>query len=392
MAIIAIPTINSQSSNKGAPLPIKDAATVLAVGVAVASVLSAGYYYLMLKFTSFLVKSTFYFAILSNFLLAALFFYQKQYVGGIIWVVLAFVFAFIYWSWRSRIPFAILMLENVLGVANQFPSLFLVALVQLVFTIGWVVLWSITFVGLTIKFSTTTSNNTNSTNVPQIILSLCIVLLLDAGHRAKMTDWELAKLNVLNPQQTLRAIAQNARNESARDGNIIGVFIAACLACLLQMLGDLVEYFNVYAFAEVAIYGKDYCSAAKDTWNLVKRKGVDAIINDSLIGNVLGMGTLLIGVLCAAVGGLYVAFSDSVKSNWYQWAGTSDPAGVIALSAIICLMIGLAIFGSISSIINSGVATTFVCLAEDPYALARTKPALFQEIQRVYPQINMYVS
>ena len=32
------------------------------------------------------------------------------------------------------------------------------------------------------------------------------------------------------------------------------------------------------------------------------------------------------------------------------------------------------------SIILSGVATTFVCLAEDPDALARTKPELYDAV------------
>jgi hypothetical protein len=52
----------------------------------------------------------------------------------------------------------------------------------------------------------------------------------------------------------------------------------------------LLEYFNHYAFTQVAIYGKDFCTAAKDTWNLVKQRGMDAVINDNLIGNVLSSG------------------------------------------------------------------------------------------------------
>ncbi|KXS11728.1 DUF580-domain-containing protein [Gonapodya prolifera JEL478] len=439
LAAIAIPAINASSSGSSGPLPVKDAAIVIGLGVGTASLMSAFYYWLMMKFPGFLVRATFVFAIISNFLLAAFFFVQRQWGAGIIWVVLAIIFAWVYWSWRSRIPFAILMLENVLDVASRYPSLFVVAFVQLVFTIGWVILWSITVVGLTVKFAApNSSTGSNSASAPQIILWVYSIfsmywvaqVIANVGHVTTAglyaTYYFLGiqnpasgtvDINVSSPVlasfkrasttsfgsicfgslliaiiQTLRAIAENSRNRSADNGNLIGVFIGACLACLLQMLGDLVEYFNVYAFAEVAIYGKDYCSAAKDTWNLVKRKGVDAIINDSIVGNVLGMGTLLVGVLSAAVGGVYVAFSDSVKANWFRWAGTTNPAGVIVLGAVVCLMIGFAIFGCVASIINAGVATTFVCMAEDPYALARTKPALFQEIQRVYPQINFYVS
>ena len=32
-----------------------------------------------------------------------------------------------------------------------------------------------------------------------------------------------------------------------------------------------------------ALYGKPYISAAKDTWHLFKDRGIDALINDSLV-------------------------------------------------------------------------------------------------------------
>ena len=53
----------------------------------------------------------------------------------------------------------------------------------------------------------------------------------------------------------------------------------------------------------MTIYGKDFCAAGEDTWRLIKSRGIDAIVNDSLIGNVLGFGQLLSGVFaggCAA--------------------------------------------------------------------------------------------
>jgi hypothetical protein len=53
------------------------------------------------------------------------------------------------------------------------------------------------------------------------------------------------------------------------------------------------------------------------------------------------------------------------------------------------LLIGIGEFSILASVIDSGVVTTFVCLAEDPEALARTKPELYQKIQQVYPSISL---
>lgn len=34
----------------------------------------------------------------------------------------------------------------------------------------------------------------------------------------------------------------------------------------------------------IALYGKPYIQAAKDTWRLFKDRGIDALVNDSLVG------------------------------------------------------------------------------------------------------------
>lgn len=35
--------------------------------------------------------------------------------------------------------------------------------------------------------------------------------------------------------------------------------------------------------------------AAKDTWNLLKKRGIDALVNDSLVGMVLTTGAYIVG-------------------------------------------------------------------------------------------------
>jgi hypothetical protein len=39
-----------------------------------------------------------------------------------------------------------------------------------------------------------------------------------------------------------------------------------------------------YAYIEIALYGKPYIQAAKDTWRLFKDRGIDTLVNDSLVG------------------------------------------------------------------------------------------------------------
>ncbi len=67
---------------------------------------------------------------------------------------------------------------------------------------------------------------------------------------------------------------------------------------------------------------------------------------------------------------------------------TADtPTLIMVAAGVLGLLVGMAEFSILAEVITSGVATIFVCLAEDPYALQRTQPELFQKIAEVYPQV-----
>jgi len=50
-------------------------------------------------------------------------------------------------------------------------------------------------------------------------------------------------------------------------------------------------------------------------------------------------------------------------------------------------VLGFQMLFTVGTVIDSGVATTFVALAEDPAALARTKPELFERIRATWPAV-----
>lgn len=105
----------------------------------------------------------------------------------------------------------------------------------------------------------------------------------------------------------------------------------------------------------------------------MKSKGIDAIVNDQLVGNVLGLGMLLLTAMCGFTA--YFLLEGRVQDN-----------ELIIITIVSCLL-GLFVMGVATSIISSGVVTIFVCLAEDPRALQRNNPVLFDKIVQVYPSV-----
>jgi hypothetical protein len=179
--------------------------------------------------------------------------------------------------------------------------------------------------------------------------------------------------------QLIRTIVSVARGNAADNDNVACAIFLCCIECFISMIEELLEYFNKYAFAQVAIYGKDYCTAGRDTWELTKSRGLDAVINDDLIANVLAIGGFAIALLTAGGGLAYVRFSPLPKTSVYY-----------AVVGFTTFFVGLAEFAILSVVIDSGVSTTFVCLAEDPLALARTKPELYQQVQQSYPEVLFF--
>ncbi|KAJ3054888.1 putative choline transporter, neither null mutation nor overexpression affects choline transport [Rhizophlyctis rosea] len=409
---------NNPNQTAGFRIPgTADIIGILFASVGTGLVLSLIYFLMMQKFAGKLIKITFILSILLTVAAAAFFFATGQFASGIIWLLFAGLYAFCYWGWRSRIPFAKIMLKTVTQITAKYPATLLVGVVGLLVQSAFGALWIATLIGLFQRFENQrTANGVRYVTIVFMIFAFYWVAQVISNTVHVITSGVFATYYFMgtlngdgtvtvaqrNPTaqstkralttsfgsicfgsliialiQTMRALLRQAANENASQGNICGAFLAICAECFLSCIESLLLYFNKYAFAQVAIYGKDFVTAAKATWQLVKSHGIDAIINDNLVGNVLSIGALLIGLITAFVGYLYVQLSPSIPND--------TPTFIII--ALVAFFIGFSEFSILANVIDSGVTTTFVCLAEDPEALRRTKPQLYDSILHVYPEV-----
>ncbi|ORX46163.1 DUF580-domain-containing protein [Piromyces finnis] len=371
------------------------------------------YMVLMQRFAGKMIIGTFIISIILNLIYAIITFFIN-FIMGFVMIFFAFLYILCFFLWRSRIPFAKVMLTTVTTVTKKYPATiffgFMGCLIGAIWygIIGITLIASITYfneliggtsyviyVFLLFSFylSAQVINNTVHVTISGLFATYYFCGITQSGSNK-------IQVNVKNPTlksfkraittsfgsicfgsiviavfQTLRALAQSAKNDAQEDGNCLLVILMCCIECILSCISDMIEYFNVYAFTEVAIYGKSYCQAAKDTWELCKSYGIDAVINDSLISNVLSIGSLTIGCLSAVIViviGFILGISNAISFIIY---------------GIIAFLMGCMIFSVVAQVINSGVATTFVCLCEDPETLRYTKPELWEKIKDTYPSV-----
>ena len=145
--------------------------------------------------------------------------------------------------------------------------------------------------------------------------------------------------------------------------NVAAVCCVQILNMVVGWVNSLLQYFNTYAYSRIGIYGDAYIPAAKSTWELFKVRGWDAVINDSLISQVMSLLEVAISTTCLIVAAL-IAYYGLPASNWQLLAGVG-------------FAVGLSIARTVTACIEGSVITLFICLAEDPQAMQQTKPELY---------------
>ena len=136
-------------------------------------------------------------------------------------------------------------------------------------------------------------------------------------------------------------------------GNALVQCMADCIGCCLRWIEDVIDYVNHYAFARIAIYGMDYCNAARQTLTLFTSRGIDMVINDDLTSSVL----LLSALLSAVVTALAVAVISKYSLN-------DQSADIVVLWSFTAFAVSFAMSMSLMVAIKAAIATLFVSFAE----------------------------
>mmetsp|Transcript_18601 Transcript_18601/g.22055 ORF Transcript_18601/g.22055 Transcript_18601/m.22055 type:complete len:492 (-) Transcript_18601:31-1506(-) len=71
---------------------------------------------------------------------------------------------------------------------------------------------------------------------------------------------------------------------------------------LLGILHRLASIFNRFAFVYVAVYGDDFATSGRSAHDLFRSRGIEAVVGDSLISNVLALGGMVSGAIVGLFG------------------------------------------------------------------------------------------
>jgi hypothetical protein len=145
--------------------------------------------------------------------------------------------------------------------------------------------------------------------------------------------------------KTARLIARLASSSAGNDSEF-GRVVAMCCMCFLSCIEGLIEYFNEWAFAYIAMYRKDFRTSASYVWNLLKTNGYEAVANDIYTDMVTFLPPVVTGLVVA---GLYALYGQYIV----RWSSSGVILGAVAggiLGFVLCQMV-MRLIGTVQNVI-----------------------------------------
>ncbi|KAI9839244.1 MAG: hypothetical protein M1819_003238 [Sarea resinae] len=421
--------------------------------LALALVLSLLYFWSARAFTKQFIWITGILHIAFGIGTAIVYFARHYWSAGIVFLAFSIFSIICFVSWIPRIPFSVLMLQTSMDVATQHGHVFLVSFLGGLVALAFGAWYSVTLVAIYVKYMPGSNGNANpacaqgngSCSSAKVIGLL--VFITFAGYW--ITEWIKNTMHttvagiygswyfcskqpggfpkgatrgafrraitysfgsisfgslIVALINMMRQAASIAQRQEAQQGNMFGSVMFCLLGCFIGLLEWAVQFINRYAFSYIALYGKAYIPAAKDTWqyvqlplndithcviqdlltysntsSMMKDRGIDALVNDCLIGPVITMGSVFVAYLCSFLAYLYLDFTKPGYNSSNQYTPV-----VMAFA----FLIGTQLSQVFLTPISSGVDTFFVAAAWDPEVLRRDHPELWDKMVAVYPHVQ----
>lgn len=327
-------------------------------------------------------------------------------------ILIGVIMAFSFWCClQQRIPFTIAVVQTVADIADDHPCMVLVSLFGSFMSIVFTIAFAVAAIGTSMKYSQDASNS--GTGIDSIIYVItgfvffwssavvygtCHMIYCGVFGRwyygqepnslGASTSAALTKSFgsvcfgsfLLALVQTAEFVARTARRGAQKDGNIVCCLLLCVLECFLSCIGDILEYFNEWAYVQCAIRGSSYCESARITFALCTSANVQLIYSDMLIGAVVTLGAFF----CMLVG-------SGVAAGVAYWIGVVGERALMAsVGAVLGAVGGLLAGGSSMSIFSSGTKTLLSAWAEDPRPLQEMHPEIHEMfceriVNKAYP-------
>jgi len=161
----------------------------------------------------------------------------------------------------------------------------------------------------------------------------------------------------------LRVFNYLYRKGKNTDNVVVKTIILSSVSCLEYIL----QVYNSNSFVMVAVYGTSYCKASYDTMKLVKKNGIQMVVNSDIIDSVMRTGKSVSSFILGFIGFVlsYIVYD-------LPFFGST-------LLAIFGFIYGYVMLSMIAIVVEISAAAFFVCFADHPEVMAAYHPKKYKK-------------
>jgi len=173
--------------------------------------------------------------------------------------------------------------------------------------------------------------------------------------------------------RALRVMVNSARRQS-NNRNAAQAVLACLVSCILGLIEDIMEWFNTFAYVQVAVRGLKYTDSCRATAALARTNNFGAVRSQIVSTSVVGYGVLgsaMVGVIAAFAACPY----DFIKAH----QNDPDSSSTVAVWFTCAVLVAFSVAGLFASLLDAGVTTIIVCWGESPAVIAAEHPGVHEE-------------
>jgi len=161
----------------------------------------------------------------------------------------------------------------------------------------------------------------------------------------------------------LRTFNYLYRKGKNTDSVILKTIILSSVSCLEYIL----QVYNSNAFVIVAVYGSSYCKASVKTSKIVKKNGIQMVVNNDIIDGVMRTGKSVSSFIIGFVG--FVLAFLVYKLSFFL----STVLGIFGF------IYGYVMLSMIAIVVEISASAFFVCFADHPEVMAAYHPKMYKK-------------
>eukprot|EP00298_Acanthocystis_sp_HF-20_P013237 c20266_g1_i4.p1 GENE.c20266_g1_i4~~c20266_g1_i4.p1 ORF type:complete len:402 (+),score=132.19 c20266_g1_i4:298-1503(+) len=334
------------------------------------------------------IKVTLVFVLLTNVLSTCLFFMIAHYRTALLFNILSIASFWYSGIIQRKVSFSSTLTKFAMGIINVYPATVVFALAFSFIQVLWLIVWNYLVVNLL--------SRGNILSNLEVFLLLCSLfwttqIVKNTVHvttSGSVSVWYFMKETGLPTNPTLNSFA---RSVSSYFGSIcLGSLLISpfetirsflnllrpsnrkqrngSMSTMIENFDESTSFLNRFALSHIAIYGKSFVEAGRDSWLLLRSRGVDLLLDADITNSTFTLACYASGLLTGLCGALWASQHEHIH---------------ISTVFILCFNVGYCINLVVLEFLSSAISTIFVCYAEEPEILSRNDPVIFSRIREL---------